>query len=292
MSGYIDLHNHILHNIDDGPATLGEAVKLARGLVEAGYAAVVVTPHVVEGSPPFKTILSRTEELKAEFRRENIKLNLHPGAELHIEPQILTRLKSGLIPTLAGSRYLLLELPFYQPLPIYAEELIFSLKGAGYRPIIAHPERAAALQDEPNLLYRLFELGALYQITWGALTGRLGPGPEKMAHLMVEAGLAHFFATDAHRPATRLAEVSRAAKYLESLLGPAAAEAFLISRPRAVIENKTFELPAPKPLKVKKNPLKPASPPTAPLKLSSTTKVAAKALKRLFSRTHHRRQTK
>lgn len=268
MPGYIDLHNHILHNIDDGPATLNEAVDLALSLVEAGYKTVVATPHVVEGEPSLKLILARLKELNLELRRQKIDLNVLPGGELHIEPLILKRLQGNLIPTLAGSRYLLLELPFTQPLPLYTEELVGSLTAAGYRTIIAHPERAAALQQDPRLLYRLHALGALYQLTWGALTGRLGPEPEKLSRLMIKANLAHFFATDAHRAATRLAQVSVAAEALEDMLGPGHAETFLITRPRKVIEDENFLLPAPQEVS-----LKPASQDLNP----------KEALKRLFN---------
>lgn len=249
MSGYVDLHNHILHNIDDGPGTLNESVLLARALVETGYSKVVVTPHVVEGKPAPQQILKRLRELQQEIDRNQIKLTLLPGSEHHIEPLILERLENNESLTLAGSRYLLLELPFNQPLPLYTEQLIYNLSAKGYCAVIPHPERALALQYDHRLIHHLHDLGAIYQLTWGALTGRLGPRPEKTARYMVKANLAHLFATDAHHFAGRLQEVEKGAARLAELLGSDKADPLLRERPLAVINDQPLNLePADKPL--------------------------------------------
>ena len=243
MTAYIDLHNHILHAIDDGPGTLKESVLLARAMVEAGYSTVVTTPHVVEGRPAPELIKDRINELQTELNRQQIPLSLLPGAEHHIDPQILERLQDGTALTLNNSRYLLLELPFFQPLPPYTEQLIFNLKTHGYCPIIPHPERAVALQKDYDLIHRLHQAGALYQVTWGAITGRLGPLPEKVAHHIVKVKLTHLFATDAHNFAGRLMDLQNATATLEYLLGPGTAEPYLTDLPRAVINNEEFKFP-------------------------------------------------
>ncbi|MFU8795092.1 MAG: tyrosine-protein phosphatase [Dethiobacteria bacterium] len=243
MSGYIDLHNHILHNIDDGPGTLNEAVMLARAMVAAGYDTVVATPHVSEGKPAPAVIKKRLLEIQKELFKEQIPLILLPGSEHHIDPLIADRLFDDDTLTINFSRYLLLELPFFQPLPPYTEELLFSLSVKGIRPVIPHPERVSAFQQDPALLHKMAASGAVYQLTWGALTGRLGPEPERITRYMVEANLAHLFATDAHNFAGRLMEVGNSVKVLEDMLGPGSSETYLISRPRAIIENKALDLP-------------------------------------------------
>jgi len=169
MPGYIDLHTHILHDIDDGPRTLNEAVMLARGLVDAGYEAVVATPHACEGSPTPPLIKERVSELQQELNRQQITLKILPGSELHIEPQTVKRLNVTEALTLNGSRYLLLELPFFQPLPVYLMPMLHTLKTEGYQTIIAHPERVLALQNDPQLLYTLHEAGVIYPRLWEAV---------------------------------------------------------------------------------------------------------------------------
>lgn len=165
MSGYIDLHNHILHNIDDGPGTLKESVMLARAMVDAGYDTVVATPHVSEGKPAAAVIKERLLEVQKELFKEQIPLILLPGSEHHIDHLIADRLLEDDILTLNFSRYLLLELPFFQPLPPYTGELLFSLSVKGIRPVIPHPERVSAFQQDPTLLHKLAQKGAIYQLT-------------------------------------------------------------------------------------------------------------------------------
>lgn len=246
MPGYIDLHNHILPGIDDGPLTMSEAVLLARALVAVGYETVVATPHSCEGRPAPALILERLQELQEELSRLEIPLKLLPGAEQHIEPETLARLQHKEMLTLNHSRYLLLELPMLQPLPPYTEELIFSLVNAGYRPVIPHPERTRDLQNNFKLLYRLHLLGAIYQVTWGALTGWLGLTVQKTARAMLKANLVHLLATDAHNAASRLLSVDKAAAYLERKLGPHSAELMLTTRPHLLISNESLDLPTPK----------------------------------------------
>lgn len=244
MSGYIDLHNHILHNIDDGPGTLNEAVMLARAMADAGYKTVVTTPHVSEGKPAAAVIKKRLLEIQQELFIQQVPLTLLPGSEHHIDPLIADRLlEDDSILTLNFSRYLLLELPFFQILPPYTEELLFSLSVKGICPVIPHPERVSAFQQDPTLLHKLAQKGAIYQLTWGALSGRLGPEPEKITRYMVEANLAHLFATDAHNFAGRLMEVGNSVKVLEDMLGSGSSETYLKTRPRAIIENKALDLP-------------------------------------------------
>jgi len=243
LPSYIDIHSHILHAIDDGPEDLTEAVDLAKAYVSAGFSTVIATPHATEGHPAPALIKERLFELKEELAQQNIPLTVLPGSEYHIEPKTLERLCSGEILTLNSSRYLLLELPFFQPLPPYTLPLVDNLVTAGYIPVIPHPERTLDLQQYPHLLFDLHEAGALFQATWGALSGKLGPAPRRMVSLMLEANLGHFFATDAHNPGTRLLELEKPLAMLTEKKGEDFAASVITDRPRSLIENKDLDLP-------------------------------------------------
>ncbi len=243
MSNYVDLHSHILHAIDDGPGTLEEAVDLARSYLSAGFDTVVATPHATEGRPETGLILERLEELQEELKALQIALTVLPGSEYHIEPKTLERLRSGEIITLNNSRYLLLELPFFQPLPPYTLKLISDLTSAGYVPVIPHPERALDLQQNPHLLFDLHAAGALFQATWGTLSGRLGPVPRSVVSFMLEANLVHFLATDAHSPATSLLQLEKPLAILTEKKGEGFARSVTTDRPAHLIENKELDLP-------------------------------------------------
>ncbi|OPL11781.1 MAG: hypothetical protein AVO34_07910 [Firmicutes bacterium ML8_F2] len=240
---FIDLHNHILPGLDDGPQTMSESLILARALAAAGFDTVVATPHSFEGNPAPALIRERLQELQEELDRREIQLTVLPGTEPHIDPHLDDRLRRGETLTLNDSSYLLLELPFAQPLPVYTEELIFKLAVDGYRPVIPHPERAEALLKEPELIHRLQRAGALFQVTWIAFTGRLGTAAEKLARYMLEANLVHLLATDAHRPGLHLGDLGKAAAAVDGLCGRGAAYAYLADRPAAVIADRPLDLP-------------------------------------------------
>lgn len=244
MPDYIDLHNHILPGLDDGPRTLNEAVMLAKAMVAAGYSTVVATPHSFEGQPAPALIAERLAELQEELKRQSIALTLLPGSEPHIEPDLLTLLEEKAIQTLNNTSYLLIELPFSQPLPLYTEELFFQLTVKGYQPIIPHPERVEVLQKDPNLIHLLHQAGALFQLTWGALTGWLGQEAFKTAHYIISGGLAHLFATDAHNAASRLLTVEKAASTLDQLTAPGRAKQMLTTQPHRIITDQPLNLTA------------------------------------------------
>jgi len=241
--GFIDLHNHILPGLDDGPQTMSESILLARALIVSGFDTVVATPHSVEGRPAPDLIRQRLQELKEELARREIPLTVLPGAEPHIEPRLDDRLRRGETLTLNDSSYLFMELPFAQPLPSYTEDLLFRLAVDGFRTIIPHPERAEALLKEPELLRRLHRAGALFQVTWAAFTGHLGPAAEKLARWMVEEKLVHLLATDAHNPGMRLSELRKAAAAVDDICGKGTAHAYLTARPADVIADRILDLP-------------------------------------------------
>ena len=246
MPKYVDLHNHILPAIDDGPSTMVEAVLLARAFVNAGFDTVVATPHTSDGHPAPEIINTRLRELQSKLDYLSIPLKILPGAEQQIEPDILERLQKSEILTLNNTRYFLLELPFFQPLPQYTEELLFTLVANGYRPVIPHPERISELQKDFNLLYRLHRAGAIYQVTWGALTGLLGNPARETALAMLTANLAHLFSTDAHSADSPLLPVDEAVACFEEEKGLFSAEVMLSTRPRQLLADQILDLPAPK----------------------------------------------
>jgi protein-tyrosine phosphatase len=240
LSGYVDIHNHILPGLDDGPRTMNEAVMLARAMVAAGYDTVIATPHTFEGRPAPAQINERLQELQEELKHQKVPLTILPGSEPHIEPGIPALLEKSELQTLNNSRYFFIELPFSQSLPPYTEQLLFELTAKGYQPIIPHPERAEALQKDPDLIRRLHRSGALFQLTWGALNGWLGPEAEKTARYLITANLAHFFATDAHNAASRLLTVEKSAAILDQLTSPGIAAQMLTTRPRLLLNDQTL----------------------------------------------------
>ena len=158
--------------------------------------------------------------------------------EIFLTPDTLADLKSGRLWTLAGSKYVLVELP-YQPWPAYTERALFELQLAGYIPILAHPERYTAVQADPNLMYSLAERGVLGQVTAGALLGSHGSPAHRSAETLVGHGLAQFLSSDAHgvTQRKRTPQLRQALEVVEGLVGEEAARAMVLDNPARILSN-------------------------------------------------------
>ncbi len=148
---------------------------------------------------------------------------------------------------------MLVEVP-YTPWPAYAERALFDLQTAGYTPILAHPERYTAIQDDPNLLYRLAQRGILAQVTSAALLGEQGEKPHRTADTLVRHGLAQFIASDGHnaRSKRRMPLLREAVRAASQLIGEEAAVALVTTNPAAVLEDRRIEV-VPEPVEVRRS---------------------------------------
>lgn len=194
----IDLHCHVLFGIDDGPADIEGSVALARRARDEGIDAIVATPHASSRHPnDASTIAGPLEELRARLGQEAIAVEVLPGAELaytHLA-EIGPETVAGL--TLGSGGWLLVEPPF-SSVATGLESSIRALMGAGHGVVLAHPERSGALHREPAIVERLVADGALTSLTAGSLVGRFGSQARRFAVSLLEQGLAHNVASDAH----------------------------------------------------------------------------------------------
>ena len=208
----IDLHSHILPGVDDGAETPAAAVEMARAAVADGIETLAATPHVRADYP---TTAARMEALVARTRaaieEAAVPLRLLPGAEIALDrlPLLdddeLERLVLG-----GDGRALLLEFP-YTGWPLGLDEVLFRLRARGFRPVLAHPERNAEVQARPERLEPLVQAGTLVQLTAASVDGRIGRSSHAAAFRLLELGLAHLVASDAHAPAVRQIGMSAAA---------------------------------------------------------------------------------
>jgi protein-tyrosine phosphatase len=125
-----------------------------------------------------------------------------------------------------ANRYLLLELPDTY-LPPAIEEICFHLQSRNITPIITHPERHMIMQETPDKLKRLVDLGCLVQMTGNSLTGWFGRRVKKISRQLVKLGYVHLLATDAHDPDERPPLLREAVTELSRLVGKNRAQAMI-----------------------------------------------------------------
>jgi protein-tyrosine phosphatase len=236
----VDLHFHLLHGVDDGPAGLEESLELARAAVRAGTGTVVATPHVRPdlGTTDAREILERVREMRSALAAAGIPLTVECGGELghemafDLKPDELDLLAQGP----PGARWLLVETPF-QGIGEDFHAATAELRALGFGVLVAHPERSAdaAIGDERGLRSEL-AAGSQAQLNALSLTGGHGEDARRAAWELLHQGLIDVVASDAHGP-TRPPALRMARETLldGGGLAPAAAHALVTTAPRELL---------------------------------------------------------
>ena len=234
----IDLHCHILPGLDDGPRDLETSLEMARMAVADGITTIACTSHILPGLYPNTSakLIAATDRLCCALHQSDITLDLVCGADAHMDVQFAQKLSRREIPTIADSRYVLVEPP-YHVAPIRMEQFIFEILLTGYVPILTHPERLRWVSERYSIFERLARRGVWMQITAGSLTGRFGREPRYWAERMIDEGRVHVIATDAHDTRHRPPDLSRGFETAARRAGEREATHMALTRPRGVLEN-------------------------------------------------------
>lgn len=244
----IDIHCHILPGADDGPRSRADSLSMARMALEDGIHTIVATPHTLNGvyRNPIGQIRSMVRALQDSLVLEGIGLHVAPGADVHLCPEMMERIKSGDAGTINDAgKYVLLEFP-PQNIPAGVKDEIFALKLNGITPIITHPERNLLIQHNLQILYDLVSMGALCQVTAMSITGDFGELSRRCVESMLERRLAHVIASDAHSADSRPPLLSRAVESAAEILGDyEAAERMVAGVPAAILAGEVVDIPEP-----------------------------------------------
>lgn len=195
-----DIHCHVLHGLDDGAKDINESMLICR--VEAKYDVntIVATPHFIEGESEAEpsSILSGIKEVEEEVKSVGLSLKILPGMEIYIVPDLVKLFEEGRVLTLNSKNYMLIELPLFESIPSFTEEVLFELQLKGIKPIIAHPERCRDIMNHPNIVYRLIKKECLMQVNAGSIVGLFGKQAQKTAITLLNHNMVHVIASDMH----------------------------------------------------------------------------------------------
>ena len=191
-----DMHSHLIPAIDDGAASLEDSINMIKALHELGYQKIITTPHVMsdfyKNTP--ETILGGLELVRAELQKQNISVELEAAAEYYLDYEFEEKIKAGKLLTFIDN-YILVETSFIEAPPNF-KELIFQLQVAGYKVILAHPERYPfmSIEDYEDLQSR----SVFMQLNLLSLIGHYGADVQNKANKMIEQELISFVGTDCH----------------------------------------------------------------------------------------------
>jgi tyrosine-protein phosphatase YwqE len=194
-----DVHSHLLPAIDDGVQSFEEALDVIRALKKAGYKKLVTTPHIsLEQFPNTRDgILAKHEELLNFLQVSGETIDLHAAAEYYLDENFTELARHKQLLTF-GNNYVLFETS-HMFKPAGLADVVKLLQDAGYRPVLAHPERYAYLWNHPEQFAPMRATGVLFQVNLLSLAGHYTPLVQKTAEYLLEHSLVDVLGSDTHK---------------------------------------------------------------------------------------------
>ncbi len=224
----IDIHNHILPGIDDGPANMEKTGKMLKDAIDNGITTIIATSHYNEKfADEYNAALAETRKTGMEYG-----VSILRGCEYDLS--MLPDIRQFI--TLADSSFLLIDICL-PTIPAIAGNTFFDLALKGYKVILAHPERLFRLKD----LSRIEKLNSediYYQVNASSITGRNGRDAQKFADELLQRGLCHYIASDAHGTKQRRNHLAESRKMIEKKYGAGMASVIFDENPMRLLDNK------------------------------------------------------
>lgn len=214
----VDMHSHVLPGIDDGAQTPEESIVLIKKMMELGIKKIIATPHVMVDyyRNDRDSIMNALAVLKEELKNQNIDIPVEAAAEHYFDETFERRIDERSLMTMGEEKYVLFELSFIHE-PPNVIQMVQKMRDAGYKPILAHPERYNYMGIERMMAIRSW--GCALQINTISLTGYYGKPTQKMAEQMIDEQMVDFISSDMHHPRHAAAfEDALTTDYLEKLL--------------------------------------------------------------------------
>jgi len=235
----IDIHSHLLPNIDDGPQSMDESLALAQFAVTRGITHSIVTPHIHPGRWENEALSIRTsfETFKKALADKNIPLKMGMSGEVRVGIESLQMIASHQVPFLGrwGNDYVvLLEMP-HSHIPSGMEQMIQWMLQRNIRPLIAHPERNKDILRKLDNIQMLVNTGCLFQVTAGSISGKFGSTARDRACQLLEMGVVTVLATDAHNLNRRPPALDEGRAAAAAIIGESGATRLVIDNPWRIV---------------------------------------------------------
>lgn len=236
----IDIHNHILFEIDDGAKSIEQSLEMCRDAYENGIDKIVLTPHFLSYGDIDEFVDERNEkifELHNMLKAENIPVKLFSGAEIFLNDNVFSAESLDAL-TLGSSKYILCEFPLgpfnINRVPDWIDELL----DRGYVPVVAHPERYYEFHRNLFIIDELLDRDVVFQVNFDSLIGNNGRSAQMMSVDMVERGIAKLIGTDAHHPIHRHNRIKEKAEYLPDEITEEMLIECMLTNPNKILHNK------------------------------------------------------
>ena len=196
----VDIHCHILPKMDDGASDLEESLAMARMAAASGVTDIVATPHFPGRRSSMRLLsrlMDRYQTLVEAIEWYEIPVKLHLGAEILCIADTVELASQRMLPTIGDTDYFLTEFLFNESFEVM-DAILQDIAALGYTPVVAHPERYKAVQHDPLAVQRWHDKGYVMQLNKGSVLGAFGNHVHDTSRVLLEAGLVHLIASDAH----------------------------------------------------------------------------------------------
>lgn len=193
-----DMHSHFVPGIDDGAKTIEDSIVLLRAMADMGFKTVITTPHImIDYYPNNREIIEHgLEKLRTAVSENNIDLTVRAAAEYYIDESFVKLIDTVPLLTVHKNEVLVEFSMLFEP-PMLAETL-FKMQGAGYRPILAHPERYGFFHNHFERYRDMKDRGCLLQLNLLSLTGYYGKNVKMAAEMLLQKGMYDYCGSDMH----------------------------------------------------------------------------------------------
>ena len=238
----IDIHSHIIPNVDDGARSVEETFNILKEAQEAGFTDVILTSHFLLNyyETNAQELIFWKEKLQEVLKKQGTKINLHSGMEIYITNQMEELLENKKILTLANSRYMLIELPLATNVK-YFDYVVYYLEAKGIKPIIAHPERYKCVQKDPDIVEEYIEKGCLIQCNYGSIVNLYGREAEKTTKTILKKNQVHFLGSDVHRENGTYLIILDAIKKIRKIIGENKINEITTINPKKILQNEEWQ---------------------------------------------------
>lgn len=235
---YFDIHSHMLPGVDDGAQTPEEAMSMIDVAYGEGTRRLILTPHYTRGKNRYtkEELHNRFEEFEAEVNKVYPDMKLYLGNEILYEEGIVGDLKEGLIQTINGTKYVLVE---FNIRISYSQlyDAIRKITNARYRPIIAHVERYRCLFKHIERIDELVGMEAYLQMNISSLYGGMLDENARWCKKLVREEYISFFGTDAHDLEDRAPYIKDYVGWIEKKCGEDFLQKVFDINPQKMVEN-------------------------------------------------------
>ena len=242
----IDIHCHIIPNIDDGAKNLDDALAMAKIAYSEGIRKIVNTSHCNSKfeSIKGKELCERIKEFNEILKANNIDIEVLIGNELYYNEDTINIIEQKEFYTLNNSKYLLIE---FSPImfPKNLVDIIYEIKMRGYVPILAHIERYKEVHENINMIYDCINEGALIQVNSSSIIGKNGKEIERVCEILLDNNMVHFIATDAHSSTRRRPIINETYDYIVKKYGEKKAKILFTQNPYKIIEDEPISIEHP-----------------------------------------------